>query len=452
MVARASGICYVRSNPTIEMRLAMAGYDNKTGNKTAARHPVPERLLSNLWRKRAARRAWFRTSAGTRMRVLYPGRASSTAGPDFRNALLEVEGVGLVQGDVEIHVRQRDWQGHGHGGDPRYNGVILHAALELYASLTRLQSGRWVPVVSLAPLLSSDPELEDLPAGLPSADLWAVLRSRGFPQPETAQEMGDLLDRAGDDRFHSKSARFGSLLGEQDQDQTLYEGILEGLGYHQNRQPFLKLAGRAPYAALAQAARDLEPERRAQAIQDWLTFRSGLAPNQETPLLPLPKVGSRPAMSAKEWHCFRVRPSNHPLRRIAGAARLLDRFLEPGISGLTLVAQAGNPRALTSALSVPAGLGERMACIGTARARDLAVNVVLPFLQGQQQLRGETGKGQAYGQAYLELYRRFSKLQDNDLTREMAGQLLGPAWTGLLNTARRQQGLLHLQRLLAGAG
>ena len=156
------------------------------------------------------------------MRVLYPGRASSAAGPDFRNALVEVEGVGLVQGDVEIHVRQRDWQGHGHGRDPRYNGVILHAALELDASSTRLQSGRRVPVVSLAPLLSGCPELEDSPAGLPSAALWTVLGVRGFPRPETAQELGDLLDRAGDDRFHSKSVRFGFLLEEQGQEQTLY--------------------------------------------------------------------------------------------------------------------------------------------------------------------------------------------------------------------------------------
>ena len=36
------------------------------------------------------------------------GRPDHPAGPDFRDALLEVEWVGLVQGDVEIHVRQRD--------------------------------------------------------------------------------------------------------------------------------------------------------------------------------------------------------------------------------------------------------------------------------------------------------------------------------------------------------
>ena len=99
---------------------------------------------------------------------------------------------------------------------------MLHAALELDASATRLQSGQWVPVISLAPLLSSDPDLEDPPASLPSAVLWTVLGGRGFPQPETAQEISDLLDRAGDARFHSKSARFGSLLEEQDQEQTLY--------------------------------------------------------------------------------------------------------------------------------------------------------------------------------------------------------------------------------------
>ena len=418
-----------------------------SGNKSS-RHPVPERLLSNLWRKRAARRAWFRTSAGTRMRVLYPGRPSSAAGPDFRDALLEVEGVGLVQGDVEIHVRQRDWKSHGHGRDPRYNGVILHAALELDASSTELQSGHSVPIVSLAPLLYDDPGPDDPKAGLASWHLWTVLGRRGFPQPETAQEMGDLLDRAGDDRFHAKSAWFASLLEEQDQEQTLYEGILEGLGYHQNRQPFLKLAGRAPYANLARAARDLGPEYRAQAIQCWLTRLSGLELGEETRLPPLFKAGLGPAMSAREWHLFRIRPGNPPLRRIAGAARLLDRFLELGlVAGLSLAAQAGKPGKLTSALCISGGPGNTIACIGTARGRDLAVNVVLPFLSALHRYRGEAGGGGAY----LELYQRFGKLQDNDLTREMTGQLLGPPWAGLVNCARRQQGLLHLQRLLAGA-
>ncbi|HZA22161.1 MAG TPA: DUF2851 family protein [Dehalococcoidia bacterium] len=71
--------------------------------------PISEQALARLWQRRAARRQWFRTDRGVRVRVLYPGRPGKAAGPDFHNALLEFEGVGLVQGDVEIHLRQRDW-------------------------------------------------------------------------------------------------------------------------------------------------------------------------------------------------------------------------------------------------------------------------------------------------------------------------------------------------------
>ena len=67
---------------------------------------IPERLLWKLWKRRAARQGEFRTGSGTRFRVLYPGRPGTAAGPDFRDALLDVEGLGMVRGDVEIHRRQ----------------------------------------------------------------------------------------------------------------------------------------------------------------------------------------------------------------------------------------------------------------------------------------------------------------------------------------------------------
>ena len=91
---------------------------------------MPERLLWKLWKRRAARQVEFRTGAGTRIRVLYPGRTGTSAGPDFRDALLDVEGVGLVRGDVEIHRDRRDWDAHGHGDDPNYNGVVAHGVLD----------------------------------------------------------------------------------------------------------------------------------------------------------------------------------------------------------------------------------------------------------------------------------------------------------------------------------
>jgi hypothetical protein len=102
---------------------------------------IPERLLAKLWKERAARLTALRTESGRRIRVVYPGRSGVTAGPDFRDALLEVEGVGFVRGDVELHIRQKDWDSHGHGGDPNYNGVVFLGALEVHSEETRLQSG-----------------------------------------------------------------------------------------------------------------------------------------------------------------------------------------------------------------------------------------------------------------------------------------------------------------------
>lgn len=418
--------------------------EGQPGSRRRGLTPIPERLLARLWQERAARQGWLRSSQGRRLRVIYPGRPGRTAGPDFRSALLEVEGEGLVRGDVEIHRRQRDWQGHGHGQDPAYNGVAVHAALEVdTAPATTLASGGRPLVVSLAPLL----EGADAPAASAKEGLWALLAQRGYPQPATAEEASLLLDRAGDARFFGKSGRFQGFLREQSPEQTLYEGMLEALGYHQNQQPFLKLAGRAPYQALLRASRAIPPAGRAQAVEVWLLKLSGLLSPDTAAAVELPRTGFGPPMSVAEWHCFRLRPANHPRRRIAGAARLVARFLEPGlVTGLERAATAGKARDLTAALSV-AGSGGGPAYVGAGRARDLAVNVVLPFLHGLAIGRGDaTG-----GETYLRLYQGFGKLQENGVTQEMAGQLLPPGATDLVKTARRQQGLIHLHRLLSGA-
>jgi hypothetical protein len=58
---------------------------------------------------------------------------------------------------------------------------------------------------------------------------------------------------------------------------------------------------------------------------------SGLLPWEEAFSISLPRAGFGAPLSGQEWHCFRVRPPNHPRRRIAGAAPLLARFLGPGL-------------------------------------------------------------------------------------------------------------------------
>ncbi len=426
--------------------------------------PIPEKVLARLWQKRAARQREFRTSAGRRVRVLYPGRPGTAAGPDFRDALLEVEGLGLVQGDVELHVRQRDWYAHGHDDDPNYSGVVLHAALETETVAnsnsrpTNLHSGHQAPVISLASLLEDEvqpagPSREESGEGgerTAAAALWALLEARGWPRPADADGMARLLDAAGDARFQAKAAVFAALNREQPPSQTLYEGLLEALGYRANRQPFLKLAQVAPWRLLAAEALACPVPTRVEVVESRLLQLSGLEDwgGGESSLARRARGYGRPLL-ADEWHTFRVRPSNHPRRRIAGAARLLARLLELGeaageapedglAAALAGLVAEGSPAGLAAALTVQADEGKGAALVGADRARDVAVNVVLPFCHAQNGGGEETPA--------LALYRNFPKLQANEITREMADQLLEPGWAKAVNSARRQQGLIHLHR------
>ena len=628
---------------------------------------MPERALWRLWQKRAARQQEFRTSQGRRVRVLFPGRPGVTAGPDFRAALLEIEGLGLVRGDVEIHRRAEDWDAHGHTDDPNYSGVALHAALEPPGADDALSTprpgGGEIPLISLTPLLSPDnaadePDSSDPPAaaiepsananpgpipidgvaaqsgnpvqlpgdagipngvaaleppnanpgqpsgvatakpggpnralpndgvapskppgpkpapsddgvaaakpgdpnldppddvaltkpggpkpalpedgvaptklgdsnlaptddgvtptkpgrpnlappddgvaatkpgrpnlappddgiaalapggpGLFSGDakpgpaatppafdtLWGLLSAQGFPPPASADEAAALLDRAGDARFAAKARLLARYIAEQHPQQTLYEALLEGLGYRVNQAPFLRLAQQAPYAAIAQAAGRVLEQQRPAAIAGWLLAASGLD-GAANPHLP-PGFGS--PVARREWALFRVRPANHPARRIQGAGTLLARFLTgpnpPGLAGGLAQAAAGRPSALTAALTVEAAAGETTAPIGAGRARDLAVNIVLPFLHATaanpaanpqpESRQPETPPPESpYPESpYLELYRRFPSLPANEILRQMGEQLLPAPWRKTITGARRQQGLLHLTACLRGA-
>jgi hypothetical protein len=110
--------------------------------------PIPERVLWQLWKKRAALQEGLRTEAGRHIKVLYPGRAGTSAGPDFLDALLEIEGLGVVMGDVELYLRQRDWAAHGHSSDPNYNGVVVHGALQVDTARPLYRTAaafRWCP-------------------------------------------------------------------------------------------------------------------------------------------------------------------------------------------------------------------------------------------------------------------------------------------------------------------
>lgn len=402
-----------------------------TIRESSGPRPRPnERALAQLWQNAHALAAGLYTQDGRRLRVVYPGRASGVAGPDFRDSVISTETGELVTGDVELHVSAPDWYGHRHHVDPNYNGVVLHVVLfPKGARTTRQQSKTHVPVASLSPHAD-----EVVAANGPPT----LLRFRG------QGALGEFLDRAGDERFLAKSVGFTLQLKAEDPEEALYRALMEGLGYSANRRPFSELARAVPMDRLAEL-RSEPLATRLLAIRAMLFRAAGLlhlvGPEDEAERLraALPRY-ARGKIDAGLWRVSGARPANHPLQRLEGAAIVLDRHLASGLArGLEEVARRGAGHNLVAALTA-------RPFVGSGRAREIAVNVALPFLHSWAGVR----RDKELASRSLELYRGFPKLPDNEITREMK-RLLSPDIQAIsIGSARRHQGLIHLYKTMAG--
>jgi hypothetical protein len=402
-----------------------------TGLKPEAKPKASgEKALALLWERAHTLSEGLVTEDGQRFRVCYPGRRSSRAGPDFRDSIIVTESGEQIVGDVELHLDSSGWRHHGHDSDRRYNGVVLHVVLRPKAGRTVTQAGVSVPVASLekqAPGLDADRSGPAAVAGpVPALDPAAL---------------GSLLDGAGDDRFFARSSGFVLEMEKSGPDQVVYGALMEALGYASNRRPFRDLARRVPLATLV-PLRFEPPATRLMAIKAMLLSAAGLLDEpvlleEATQLRRLAGVlPGGEVMPRGRWHLFRLRPANHPVRRILGAAHLIDRYLAPGMArGLENDVRGAEPALLARRLAFPP-------FVGAERAREMAVSVVLPFTHAWAELAGD-GPLRTLS---LELFRRFPRLADNEVTREMK-RLLGAASAGIeIRSARRHQGLMKLYR------
>ena len=396
-----------------------------------------EQAVAGLWSNAHTLSEGLRTEDGQRFRVVYPGRPGGAVGPDFRDTVIATEAGEILTGDVEVHVKAPDWNSHRHHLDPAYNGVVLHVVLYPKGRKTSDQQSRLrVPVASLE---GSEEALgPDEAARLTGPNVWGRL---------DRPALEELLDRAGDDRFMARSRGFALELETSDPEQALYGAVMEALGYSANRKPFRDLARRAPISRLRGLR--LEPaSTRLLAIKAVLLNTAGLIehvtmPQEEQRLKGLLRhLPGTPRMATGSWRLSGLRPANHPARRIVGAAYLLDRYMASGlVNGIEKDITAGGARHLVKRLTVPPA-------IGTGRAREVAVNVALPFMHAWAGLRGDL----ELGRCCVELYQGFPTLPENEITREMK-RLLAPEGRSInLRGARRHQGLMHLYRVMTARG
>jgi hypothetical protein len=416
---------------------------------------VPEAFVSWAWEHRHYRPD-LATTDGRAIQVVYPGRRGGSWGPDFRGALMVLGGQ-LVRGDVEVHLRPRNWTLHRHDRDPAYASTILHVVLEDQPGVVcRRSDGTVLPTLVLDRALSA-------PLALLLRRWQAAPHWRPPLRPcRTAEEAAALLDEAGMTRFLDRVERFEADLSAVPSGQALWAGLCEALGYARNRAPFRALADRVD----AEEAMALARLPHAASLQAVLFGEAGLLPQQrgrsapDQPSVLLEQLWSEarrtPPATPLGWRWIGVRPTNQPVRRVAAASLLVRASPVPIAERVLAVLATSRPSlvartlgALTSHVSDPywdahhdfgVPLRRPAALIGAARAREITVNILLPWATAVARITRQPDLEAAAVWAY----RHHPLLAENTVTRHMRWQLVGPEARRVVTTACRQQGLHHL--------
>ena len=446
--------------------------------------PAPENFLYTIWNDDNALRKPLCTIDGRRVEVIFKGTRNYDAGPDFKNATVVIDGE-MHCGDIEVHPVASDWYNHGHHTDARYNNVVLHVVTMKTGPdvNTRRQDGELVPVLNLDHFLGKPSEQlaeeEQNSPPMPGDKRYCALRE------ESDSRILQILELAGEERLSEKADRFTEERLRDSWNQIIYRGIAEALGYSKNQVPFRKLADQLPIEEVWKAAWSLPSEKAETAIQAYLFGTAGLLPTPDATLkAPFIEDAAEyveqlqyfwngfayrrkiDSLTGVDWLFFRLRPQNFPTRRLAGLAAILlyfigDGFLE-GIKKLFDMYRRQPDRIrreLIKIFTVPAnGYWENHFCfdeshesraarlpaklIGKDRAAEIVVNIILPCMLAYAD---EINDGKLLATCRA-MYAQSTPLPENSITRKMKSLIFSSPSQQLIDTVRKQQGLIQLKK------
>lgn len=421
---------------------------------------LTEKLIASIWQRQLVTN--LVTDTGERLQVVYPGRTGNMGGCDFRDAVFIVNHETII-GDIEIHVKSSQWQNHGHNRDPRYNNIALHIVWWHDSQTpTLLQNGKVIPTVSLSSFVKYPPDELSNQANRDVRPL-AICNEVKY---DAVDRLSKLLSEAGEEWFIAKKASFCKALGEKNAGQVLYRGIARALGYAPNAEPCEELTDRLPLDILETIEAGDNVTRQALILgtagllpsqQQWCRYPL----NEGDEIVELERrwrsFDITETMEKSDWCFFRVRPHNFPTRRLIALSYLIARYDKTGLLSGIVKLLAGVPpgaahRWLENGLII-AGQGywrnhfdfgivtnKSLALIGCEKASEIVINAILPFACAWGEVSGELG----LMRRSMEVYRSYTGLRDNELTRHMKQQLQLRQEVHL--SARQQQGLIHIFR------
>ena len=423
-----------------------------------------ERFLQALWNEQLFA-ADLKTVEGQALEVISPGTWNLEEGPDFKNAVISLDGR-VLHGAIEIHRRSSDWHHHGHQGDPNYREVILHAvwsnaesresegcALPPCFEMQSFMDRPWHAATEVIDLETDYPYARQVGPGA-CVPRWAHLDDGRLRR---------ILRIAGLARFREKAGYFQRIAVARGTSQALYELVFEALGYKANKHSFRSLAQQLKLA-------DLKALPDALARQAALFGSAGFLPDPTRTALPRQTVGKTRQMWHAWWRLGRepvrtvwrrgsCRPFNSPERRLAAGAEIMERWgWQPERAITRIVADAKDEKEMLRSLrrelsfesewdgltTLQHALKQRARLIGESRQRDMLVNVILPAAWSIAGRRERSEKVEMIEAAFL----RMPRLQGNRSLKEAAHRLLAPPsrFREVTCSACEQQGMLGLYK------
>ena len=331
----------------------------------------------------------FVTPAGEKIDIVQFGVWNREAGPDFSDAAIRVNGSEPMRGSIEFDLTDRNWEAHGHATNPAFEDTVLHVFVHPSERtfFARTRSNREVRQVRADPNALADTLSANIPLARPGR-CQAPLRN--LPEDRVRR----VLDAAAQFRLQRKAARIRSKIDNHGRDEALFQEIAAALGYKQNKLPLTLLAQRLPLKLLR--ANSIDAEAMLFGVAGFLQA-SDLDVYERSARKyvrqlwdrwwPHRDVLQRLILPAKIWRLSGTRPLNHPQRRLAALAAILEKW-PAFIKSLGKM----NTRAteqffftlahafwdfhytLTSRASP-----EAMAIVGKTRATEILANVVFPF-------------------------------------------------------------------------
>ncbi len=256
---------------------------------------ISEELLQKIWLRGDFFHYHLNTVEGFLLNVKFPGIWNKQEGPDFKGAVLEIDGQSM-RGDVEIHFYASDWLHHQHDKNNNYNNVVLHVVLfepsDEDLPLRNFQ-GDIIPTLVLLPVLPQDIEEYALEEALLAKsdryydDILNILRTK------PASEQRRILFDKSIVRWERKLELIEKRLQKSSWQETCHQLCLEVLGYRRNRAAMYDLAIRFPLVEMCKG------KRRAEFYYN---------------------------LDKRRWKLTGLRPNNHPLVRIRQYLKLIDRL------------------------------------------------------------------------------------------------------------------------------